>query len=634
MKHLLVLVYLLFFATTSQAAVNTFALNSAYLIQPSKEVQFDGVAALPQEKFRPFTNDLRLGFVDAPVWIKLRITPQQASTSQASFATVADSAVVLRLGLLSLDSIELYEQVAGTWVKQIRGDTVPQKYAGCQDDFHCFELASDPKRPIDLYLKIQTTTIFTVVLQAVSVRDLSAVVAERMVSLVSTFAVAVSLLVMGLLFFIIDRSHLVATFCAYQLSVVLLTFLSTGFVSRVFEHTSAEQINLINQYLQNFRALFTVLLGYVLLRPFKLPPIYHQAMWLMAGLGVVSFYFVFNGQFFNAIRLNIVIHLIGFLVQIFGASTAEKIPRLLRWITLLGYLVFAIILLGSVVVNFNLFIEINSPAPLFMQSFGDSRLNGSRVGIFLFAILIIQVFEQRKINSDTLQEFKIEAAKSTAQRERLIERQSMIDMLTHELKNPLGTIRFALASLKRSSAEDSESQQRVKRIDDSVERMNELIEHVALSNKIDRFDVSQVRESVDIEELVDVCIGDFEDISIFKLDIAKDLNIQTSRLMLTLILQNLISNAYKYHLKTDSILIRASKQDSTVVIEVSNTVELEKSPDPARIFQAYYRHDYVQDQSGMGLGLSLVLAASEKINAIINFAQHQNLVVFSLKVPQ
>jgi len=634
MKRLLVLVYLMLFATTSQAAVNTFALDSAYLIHPSEEVQFDGVAALPNDKFKPFTNDLRLGFVDEPVWIKLRITPKPASTPQASFAAVADSAVVLRLGLLSLDSIELYEKVGGAWVKQIRGDTVPQKYAGCQDDFHCFELASDPKGPIDLYLKVQTTTIFTVMLQALSVRDLSAVVADRMVSLVSTFAVAVSLLVMGLLFFIIDRSHLVATFCAYQFSVVLLTFLSTGFVSRVFEHTSSEQINLITQYLQNFRAMFTVLLGYVLLRPFKLPPIYHQAMWLLAGLGVVSFYFVFTNQFFSAIRLNIAIHLIGFLVQILGATTAEKIPRLLRWITLLGYSVFAIILLGSVVMNFNLFIEISSPAPMFMQSFGDSRLNGSRVGIFLFAILIIQVFERRKINSDTLQEFKIEAAKSTAQRERLIERQSMIDMLTHELKNPLGTIRFALASLKRSSAEDSDSQQRVKRIDDSVERMNELIEHVALSNKIDRFDVSQVSESVDVEELVDVCIGDFEDISIFKIDIAKDLNIQTSRLMLTLIFQNLISNAYKYHLKTDSILIRAYRQGSTVVLEVSNTVELEKSPDPARIFQAYYRHDNVQDQSGMGLGLSLVLAASEKINATINFAQHQNLVVFSLKVPQ
>jgi hypothetical protein len=161
MKKLLVLVYLLFFATISQAAVNTFALESAYLIQPSKEVQFEDVSALPNDKFKPFTNDLRLGFVEEPVWIKLRITPKPASNSQESFAAVADSAVVLRLGLLSLDSIEMYEQVGGAWVKQIRGDTVPQKYAGCQDDHHCFELASDPKRPIDLYLKVQTTTIFT-----------------------------------------------------------------------------------------------------------------------------------------------------------------------------------------------------------------------------------------------------------------------------------------------------------------------------------------------------------------------------------------------------------------------------------------------------------------------------------------
>jgi two-component system, sensor histidine kinase LadS len=104
--------------------------------------------------------------------------------------------------------------------------------------------------------------------------------------------------------------------------------------------------------------------------------------------------------------------------------------------------------------------------------------------------------------------------------------------------------------------------------------------------------------------------------------------------MLSLILQNLFSNAYKYHLKTDSILIRAYRQDASVVIEVSNTIELDKSPDPEKLFQAYYRHENVQDQSGMGLGLSLVWAACEKIESIIDFAQHQNLVVFRLKVPQ
>ena len=633
MKRLWFFLMTLFFLAAPQAAATPFAIESAYLVSSSDNIKLEEVASFSNDAFKPFHKDLRLGFIENPVWIKLRIKPQPATSSEAASVIGSDSAVVLRTGLLALDSIELFERVNGEWIKQHRGDKVKQKYASCPDDFHCFELRSDPQHPIDLYLKIQTTTITTVVLEAVSVRDLPLLVANRMVTLMSTFAVATSLLVIGLLFFVIERSSLVATFCAYQISVVLLTFLSTGLMARMFENTSPELINTLNQYLLSIRAIFSVLLGYVLLQPYKLHSYYRKAMLFLAGLCVLSMYCVVSAQFSNASRLNIAIHLICFMVQIFGAATAQNISKLLRWLTLIGYLIFEIILIGSIFSAFNLYPEISQSTPLFMQSLGDWRLNGSRVGIFLFAILIIQVFDRRKISNETLQAFKHEAAKSTAQRERLIERQSMIDMLTHELKNPLGTIRFAIASLKRNVSIDSDSLQRVKRIDDSVERMNELIEHVALSNKIDRFDASQVKESVDIAELIEVSIGDYADIRIFRIEVERGLFIPTSRLMLSLILQNLISNAYKYHLPTDTVLIKAYAQNHTAVIEVSNTIEIDKSPDPSKLFQAYYRHNNVQEQPGMGLGLSLAMSAAEKINATIEFSQERNLVVFSLKVP-
>jgi len=633
MKRLWFFLMTLFFLAAPQAAANPLPIESAYLVSPSEDMQLEEVASFPDDAFKPFKKDLRLGFIEKPVWIKLRIQPQPTTSSDAASVMGADSAVVLRTGLLALDSIELYEEVDGGWVKQHRGDKVKQKYASCQDDFHCFELRSDPTLPIDLYLKIQTTTVTTVVLEAVTVRDLPSLVANRMVTLVSTLAVATYLLFIGLLFFVIERSSLVATFCAYQISVALLTFVSTGLVVRVFDDTSPELINTLNQYLLSIRAIFTVLLGYVLLQPYKLHAYYRKAMWLLAGLCVVSIYFVLSNQFSNASRLNIAIHLICFLVQIFGAATAQNISKLLRWLTLLGYLIFEIILIGSIFSAFNLYPEFSQSTPLFMQSLGDWRLNGGRVGIFLFAILIIQVFDRRRISNETLQAFKLEAAKSAAQRERLMERQSMIDMLTHELKNPLGTIRFAIASLKRNESIDSDSLQRVKRIDDSVERMNELIEHVALSNKIDRFDTNQVKESVDVAELIEVSIGDYDDIRIFRVEVERGLCIPTSRLMLSLILQNLISNAYKYHVPTDTVLIKAYVQNNTAVIEVSNTIDLHKSPDPSKLFHAYYRHNNVQEQPGMGLGLSLSMSAAEKINSKIEFSQERNLVVFSLKVP-
>ena len=633
MKRLWFFLMTLFFLAAPHAAATPLAIESAYLVSSSDSIQLKEVASFPNDAFKTFHKDLRLGFIEKPVWIKLRIFPQSPTSFENASNIGYDSAVVLRIGLLALDSIELFEMVNGEWIKQHRGDKVKQKYASCLDDFHCFELRSDPKDPIDLYLKIQTTTINTVVLEAVPLRDLPLLVANRMVTLIGTFAVATALLVIGLLFFVIERSSLVATFCAYQISVVLLILLSTGLSARVFEDPSPELMNNLNQYLLSIRAIFSVLLGYVLLQPYKLHAYYRKAMWFLAGLCVLSMYFVVSDQFSNASRLTIAIHVICFLVQILGAATAQNISKLLRWLTLIGYLIFEIMLIGSIFTAFNLYPEISQSTPLFMQSLGDSRLNGSRVGIFLFAILIIQVFDRRRISNETLENFKLEAAKSTAQRERLTERQSMIDMLTHELKNPLGTIRFAIASLKRNVSIDSDSLQRVKRIDDSVERMNELIEHVALSNKIDRFDASQGKESVDITELIEVSIGDYADIRIFKIEVERGLCISTSRLMISLILQNLISNAYKYHLPTDTVLIKAYSQNHTAVIEVSNTIEIDKSPDPTKLFQAYYRHNNVQEQPGMGLGLSLSMSAAEKINATIEFSQERNLVVFSLKVP-
>jgi signal transduction histidine kinase len=41
----------------------------------------------------------------------------------------------------------------------------------------------------------------------------------------------------------------------------------------------------------------------------------------------------------------------------------------------------------------------------------------------------------------------------------------------------------------------------------------------------------------------------------------------------------------------------------------------------------------VQEQPGMGLGLSLSKSAAEKINGTIEFSQERNLILFSLKVP-
>ena len=56
-----------------------------------------------------------------------------------------------------------------------------------------------------------------------------------------------------------------------------------------------------------------------------------------------------------------------------------------------------------------------------------------------------------------LQALRLESVEAKAQSDILQERTTLIDMLTHELKTPLGTIKFALASLQRDHAAHANS---------------------------------------------------------------------------------------------------------------------------------------------------------------------------------
>jgi signal transduction histidine kinase len=237
------------------------------------------------------------------------------------------------------------------------------------------------------------------------------------------------------------------------------------------------------------------------------------------------------------------------------------------------------------------------------------------------------------------------AEQARANEEKLNERSALIDMLTHELKNPLGTIQFSLATLKRALTGDADSLQRVQRIDVSVKRMDDLIEHVADSNKIDRTGFIAQRERMPARELVQELLDEYPTLSRFDVDIQEGATFLADRKMLTLILENLLSNACKYSVPEASITVAvtllpgagtaggAAADIGLTCFEVSNEVARGQEPDESRLFERYYRHPGVQDQPGMGIGLSLVQSAAEKIGATVGYRKQGPRVFFNVRIP-
>jgi signal transduction histidine kinase len=63
-------------------------------------------------------------------------------------------------------------------------------------------------------------------------------------------------------------------------------------------------------------------------------------------------------------------------------------------------------------------------------------------------------------------------------------------------------------------------------------------------------------------------------------------------------------------------------------------VAKENHPDESRLFERYYRHPGFQDSPGMGIGLSLVNSAAEKMGASVSFQTTEQDVVFEVRLPR
>jgi signal transduction histidine kinase len=110
-----------------------------------------------------------------------------------------------------------------------------------------------------------------------------------------------------------------------------------------------------------------------------------------------------------------------------------------------------------------------------------------------------------------------------------------------------------------------------------------------------------------------------------------------------------LSNAYKYsadqkitvsidHPAPNKFDLRESLSDASSIppvtrFEISNRVAADSEPDEARLFERYYRHPNFQNHSGMGIGLSLVHSAAEKMGAIVRYKHENGWVIFEVRIP-
>jgi len=194
--------------------------------------------------------------------------------------------------------------------------------------------------------------------------------------------------------------------------------------------------------------------------------------------------------------------------------------------------------------------------------------------------------------------------------------------IPHEVRTPLSRIQLA-SGLLRKKVEDGDSLALVDDIDKYIVDINELITQIVEFSRLSSFKSDEYYEhyqTINLKTFIDSRLKLFElpKNKTIMTHLCQESELTTNPVYLRLIVDNLIKNALIY---ADTLVtIHVSKIDNSLVLSVEDDGYGIKEEDRATVFIPFSRLDQSRSRKtgGLGLGLSIVNAATQKMNGTIN----------------
>lgn len=308
-----------------------------------------------------------------------------------------------------------------------------------------------------------------------------------------------------------------------------------------------------------------------------------------------------------------------------GLFSAAGMPTRLRWI-LQGYLAFLFLSLAAMI----LLVKEQSNLPIYITRLIDlSWPLGMLVTVLFRNKVMEQEFQRTKAVLDS-QTVALESERQSRHEKRML-----LDMLTHEIKNPLASISFAITTLSQTKeGRQGQTPRRLENISRSVETIDQIIERCNLANGIEDERIVPRLETIRLERLLQDLMEASPQSARLALASGAIPRVMTDPYLLRVVAANLIDNALKYAPPDSRVLVEpfvsASVKTRGWGFRVSNAIDPAMTPDPQQVFERYYRHPLAQQLRGSGLGLSICRQICELLGGRIDYQCQHDRVCFEV----
>lgn len=190
-----------------------------------------------------------------------------------------------------------------------------------------------------------------------------------------------------------------------------------------------------------------------------------------------------------------------------------------------------------------------------------------------------------------------------------------VSHVSHELRTPLTSIRLFIETLRLGRFRtEGERNELMEHLDGEAARLAVLVDRLLDWARMESGKKVYRRTPVPAEELARDAVGVFErqslvDPGLVRLELAPTLpEVEVDREAISVVLVNLLANAYKYTGANKDIRLRVKKHGKRVYFEVLDNGPGIPATERKRIFDHFYRVDDLLTRRAEGTGLGLAIA--------------------------
>jgi two-component system, sensor histidine kinase LadS len=617
--------YGLFLALSMLAALpahaSDYIAERAWVEDSSGELTRDEVARRMEQRFE---GALAKGYGSSAIWVRIRVDPNARPPS----ARMADN-LILRVRPAYLDEVLVFDPLAADAPAGVLGDRSHPREAALQSADFLLPLARG-EAARDIWLRVTSTSTRLIDVTILDLDDLGAVVAQQQLLSGVWVGLLLGMVIWALANWYWQGNLLMGAFGVEQAAVLAFALTSLGLLRTIWPSDwSAASLDFLGSVFSVAGVTAAAVFHWLFLREICPGRWTLGLLRTLPMIGLANFVLLSLGEVRAALQVNMLLTLVcpltyfvcAALSRAWDTTNAALRPPLPRLVVIAFYGLILLVMLTSSGAGLAL-------SPAYSWTIYASMLHAVITGLLMLIILQYRalVINQRRLAA----ELKLARASEEARHERIMreEQEKLLTMLTHEIKTPLATMHMRLDASAPGSTE----------LRQAMREMNQVVDRCLTAAQIGDGKLPLQFELHNLQRVAQDAASAAAEPERIHLDFSGPCWAITDRQLLSMVLSNLLENACKYSPPGSPIELAGGQRDdpelgAAIVLEVRNQPGSSGAPDPARVFEKYYRSPHARRISGTGLGLYLVKRLVATLQGRIEYAREGEQIRFVTTLP-